>query len=677
MFALLGILGILTGLGGALWLLMAAVAGRHHGDTRRLARPVHTLLLGAIVTMAALIGALLANDFSVEYVANHHARATPFPFNVATAWAALEGSIVLWGLILAVFTWHTWRQTLRHPEPTDRLGMGAMAVMAMVAVFFFALQATVADPFRVCVEAVGNGCVASSPLPWSPAQAPPDGPGPNPLLQNHILMAVHPPFLYLGFVGLTVPYAFAMAALALRLPGPEWLRRSRRTTLEAWSFLSLGIVLGGWWAYEVLSWGGYWGWDPVENASFIPWLIATAFLHSALVQARRGSLQAWNFVLVISTFSLTILGTFLTRSGVVASVHSFTQSPLGPILLGFLLLVLAGSFWLFATRSDLITGAPRLDSLLSREGGFLLNNLLLTVYAFVVLTGTLYPMVVEALSGDRVSVGPPFFNRMAVPLSFALLLAMGVGPLTAWKRTDPGRLTESLRIPAQVALAIGVLVAITITRIGYPVAAVVAGTFVIAASGSLLVTRARRSAEARSAGGDKRGLASEIRHQIGLEPSFWAGQLSHAGVALIAIGIAFTANLAQHHEVELAPGDTFEFAGYELAYRAPFLITEPNRRVQGATIVVTRQGRPVTELRPRANFYGIDTSGITTPAVHTSLSGDLYLTLLRIDPAGILLRLDTSPAIWMVWLGGLVVVAGGAFALTARRRTQIGVPLRV
>ncbi|HKX76627.1 MAG TPA: heme lyase CcmF/NrfE family subunit [Acidimicrobiia bacterium] len=678
MFALLGIAGILTGLGGSLWLLARSIQGRHHGYTSRLLRPVQTLLGGSILAMAALIGALLADDFTIEYVANHHARATPFPFNVATAWAALEGSIVLWGLVLAGYTWHTWRNTLRQPEDGDRLGMGAMAVMAAVAVFFFGLQATVANPFQVCTEAVSNGCVTSSPFPWAPAEAPPDGPGPNPLLQNHLLMAIHPPMLYLGYVGLTVPYAFAISALALRLPGPGWLRRSRRTTLQAWTFLSLGIVLGAWWAYEVLSWGGYWGWDPVENASFIPWLVATAFLHSALVQARRGALQAWNFVLVIAAFALTILGTFLTRSGVVDSVHSFTQSAIGPILLGFLFLVLAGSFWLFATRSDLVTGAPRLDSLLSREGGFLLNNLLLTVYAFVVLTGTLYPMVVEAISGDRVSVGPPFFNRLTVPLAFALLLAMGAGPLTNWKRTDPGRLADSLRLPIQVALLAGLVVAALVTRIGYVVAAVVAATFVITSSVSLLMARARRTGQARTAGSDQPArLRTELVRQLQAEPSFWAGQLAHAGVALMAVGIAFTANLAQHHEVELAPGDTITFAGYELTYRAPFLIAEPNRRVQGATISVSRHGDPITELRPRANFYGQDTSGITTPAVHTALRGDLYLTLLRIDPAGIFLRLDTSPFIWLLWLGGLTVASGGIWSLAARRRTEIGTAIRV
>ena len=671
MFALLGAIGIVTGVAGSLWLTIAAVrnARSDDPDPEHLTRPVWTLLGGAILAMLALEAALIFNDFSLEYVANHHARVTPFPFNIATAWAALEGSIVLWGLVLATFTWFTWRSYRQAP---DRLGAGALAVMGIVGLFFFGLQLSVANPFQVCVEAVANGCISSSPLPWEAAQAPPDGPGPNPLLQNHILMAIHPPMLYLGYVGLTVPFSYAISALALGLPGVEWLRRSRRSTLVAWTFLTLGITLGGWWAYEVLSWGGYWAWDPVENASFMPWLVATAFLHSALVQMRRGALQAWNFVLVITAFALTILGTFLTRSGTVASVHSFTQSAIGPVLLGFLFIVLVGSFGLFAARSHLVSESPRLDSLFSREGSFLLNNLLLTIYAFIVVTGTLYPIVVEAFSGDRVSVGEPFFNRLAVPLSFALLLGMGVGPLVPWKNADARGVAGRLRLPLQVGLLAGAVVVITTSRIGYVVIAVVLGVFVITSAISLLIERAGRAARAR--GGR---IGPEIVRQLRSDTGFWAGQLSHSGVALMAIGMALAANLALHGEVEMAPGDTARFAGYELTYRSPFLTTEPHRRVQGATIEVYRDSDLVTTLQPRANFFGTDTSGITTPAVHSGISGDLYLTLIDIDPTGILLRLNTSPGIWLLWTGGLVTTAGGLWSLTARRRQAAEVAVGV
>ncbi|MBA3362143.1 MAG: heme lyase CcmF/NrfE family subunit [Acidimicrobiia bacterium] len=661
MFAFAGLLGILIALGGSVALVW-------HG-TRRRAEPsslkvaARFVLIGGGVAFLALEAALLANDFTLEYVANHHSRDTPFPFNLATGWAALEGSIVLWGLVLAVFTWGVLRRYLREPS---RLGAGAMAVMGAVGIFFFGLQLTVADPFRICVDAVANGCVASSPFPWAAAIAPPNGPGPNPLLQNHILMAVHPPMLYLGYVGLTVPFAYAISALALGQPGTDWLRLSRRSSLLAWTFLSMGIVLGAWWAYEVLSWGGYWAWDPVENASFMPWLIATAFLHSSLVQLRRQALQSWNFVLVITAFALTILGTFLTRSGTVASVHSFTQSAIGPVLLGFLFLVLVGSLTLFAARVPMLDRAARLETLVSREGGFLLNNLLLCVYAFVVVAGTLYPIVLEAVTGARVSVGEPFFNRLAVPLSFGLLLAMGVGPLLPWRQADPVAVADRLRLPVGIALFTGLIAAVTISRLGYVVLAVVIGTYVIAVAVTNLVERSAKSSAIRG-----EPLFAGVRRQLTSEPSFWAGQLSHCGVALTVIGLALAANLGLQTDVTMAPGDTVDFGGYELTYRSPFLFTEPNRRVQGATIAVAdRAGNPVTELAPRANYFGADTSGITTPAVHSTWKGDLYLTLLNIDGEGILLRLNTSPGIWLLWMGGLTVGAGGIWSLSARRRTR-------
>jgi cytochrome c-type biogenesis protein CcmF len=384
------------------------------------------------------------------------------------------------------------------------------------------------------------------------------------------------------------------------------------------------------------------------------------------VQLRRNALQSWNFVLVITAFALTILGTFLTRSGTIASVHSFTQSAIGPVLLGFLFLVLVGSFGLFAGRVSALERAARMETLVSREGGFLLNNLLLVIYAFVVVAGTLYPIVLEAITGARVSVGEPVFNRLAVPLSFGLLLVMGIGPLLPWRRTDPVVVADNLRVPVGVALLAGLVTAVTISRIGYVVLAVVAGVYVIAVAITHLLGRASAVGAVRN-----ENLGAAVRRQLRSEPSFWAGQLSHCGVALAAIGLALAANLGLQSEARLSPGESVTFGGYQLTYRSPFLLTEPNRRVQGANMIVADSaGNPVTELAPRANYFGSDTSGITTPAVHSSWRGDLYLTLLNIDAEGILLRLNTSPGIWLLWMGGLTVAAGGLWSLTARRRTR-------
>jgi cytochrome c-type biogenesis protein CcmF len=609
--------------------------------------------------MVAMELALLTDDFSLAYVANNHATTTPFPFDVATAWAALEGSIILWGLVLAVFTWVV---VGRHRASPDRLGAAALAVMGGVAIFFFGLMITVANPFEVCVEALATGCAGSSPWPLAAADIPLNGPGPNPLLQNHFLMAVHPPVLYIGYVGLTVPFAYAIGALALGAPGAEWLRRSHRSTLVAWSFLTLGIVLGGWWAYEVLSWGGYWAWDPVENASLMPWLVATAFIHSGLVQQRRGMLQAWNFVLVISAFALTILGTFLTRSGTINSVHSFTQSAIGPALLGFLVLVVVGSFTLFSMRSHLVATSPRIETFVSREGTFLVNNLLLAVYALVVLIGTTYPLILEAFTGTQVGVGEPFFNRLAVPLSFALLLTMGFGPVTPWRGAAPGLLWRRLRGPATISLATGIVTALTVSRLGWVILAVVLGSFVATAIVGLLFELARNRSHKSG-----RSLRAEIMTVVGNDQPFWAGQVSHVGVVLAAIGIAFAANLPLHAEVELTPGQSVDFAGYTLVYEAPFRRSEPNRIVQGARVGVLEGDLLLTTLEPRANFYANTPSSIVTPAVMTRLGGDLYLTLRRLDDETIELHIDTSPMIWLLWLGGLTTTAGGVWSLTARR----------
>jgi cytochrome c-type biogenesis protein CcmF len=672
MIAALGWAGMLSAVVGAVLLALRGIKAARSGESGDLQLPAQLLLSGAVAAMAALMLALMADDFSLVYTANHHSSRTPFPYDIATAWAALEGSIVLWGLVLAVYTWFMLRRYRRSP---DKLGAAALAAMGGVAIFFFGLMATVANPFEVCVQAVEAGCAQSSPWPFAAVNAPLDGPGPNPLLQNHFMMAFHPPILYLGYVGMTVPFAYAIGALALGVPGPEWLRRSHRSTLIAWSFLTLGIVLGGWWAYEVLSWGGYWAWDPVENASLMPWLAATAFLHSGIVQQRRGMLQAWNFILVISAFALTILGTFLTRSGTINSVHSFTQSAIGPALLGFLVLVLVASFILFSTRSDLVASSPRLESFVSREGTFLINNLLLSVFAFVVLVGTTYPLILEAFTGTQVGVGEPFFDRLAVPLSFLLLLVMGFGPITPWRTTEKGLIWRRTRTPALVALSAGLLTAVFVTRNGWVVLAITLGVFVISSITGLAFEQARR--RSIKTGQTPTAAAKTV---LAGDAAFWAGQLSHIGVVLVAIGIAFAANLGAHSEVQLVPGQSTVFDGYTVTYESPFQQTPPGKTIVGARMTVTRGDSYIGSVEPSFNFFGRGQSGVGTPDVLHRPDGDVYFSLRDLpDPdanGSVTIRIDASPMIWVLWLGGIVTVIGGFLAMRARRRERRAAEVR-
>ncbi|MEE8332031.1 MAG: cytochrome c-type biogenesis CcmF C-terminal domain-containing protein [Acidimicrobiia bacterium] len=601
------------------------------------------LVTGSLTAMVALQFALISHDFSIAYVADNHARSTPLLFTIASAWAALEGSLVLWGLVLAGYTWWVWTKADRG----NPMSLGALAVMGAVASFFFGLLATASNPFAAS---------AITPL---------DGVGPNPLLENNILMAVHPPLLYMGLVGLTVPFAFAIAALVDGTSGSAWLERTRNTTLVAWGFLTAGITLGALWSYAVLGWGGYWAWDPVENASFLPWLTATAFIHSSIVQRRRGMLAAWNMTLVITTFALTIFGTFLTRSGVIASVHSFTQSAVGPALLVFFTVVTLGSFALLVTRLHVVAGAPRLESLASREGVFLANNLLLTLFAFAVLMGTTYPLLVEAFSSDQVSVGRPFFDRAAVPLSLVLLVAMGLGPVTPYRVATATVTWERLRSPVRIAVAAGLATALLATRHWGAVLVVVLATFVVSSMVRHLWWLARRAAA-----GSERSVPAAAWRLMRRDSGYWGGQIAHFGVALVAVALTMSTVFAEKAEVSLELGETASFGGYELTYEAPFSRNEANRTVVGAELSLSRHGERLVTLRPSINTYTGRRQSVPSPALRVGLTEDFYVSLTRIDGGGISADLFRNPLMWMLWVGGFVIVGGAAWPLTVGRKER-------
>lgn len=590
------------------------------------------MAVAAAAAFAVMERALITRDFTVKYVADNGSSATPAVFNFATLWGALEGSILLWTLVLCGFA---AAAALRFRRRGADPAVGwTLLVLFAVSAFFFALMAGPASPFIGFDPPAGY-----------------DGPGPNPLLQNHILMAFHPPVLYLGYVGFTVPFAFAIAALATGRLGEDWLAAARRWTLVAWGFLSLGIVLGAWWSYETLGWGGYWAWDPVENASFLPWLTGTAYLHSAAAQQRRGLLRVWNLSLVVATFSLTILGTFITRSGVLDSVHSFTESPIGPALAGFFAVVVVASLGLIAWRGDELRSEKRIDPALSRETAFLANNVAFAVFAFIVLLGTVFPLIVEAVDGRTVSVGNPYFDRMTRPVGLALLFLMAVGPVLGWGRTGAETLSRRLLVPAWIGAGTIVAAVAAGARGWAPLLAFGLGGL---AAGSAL----RRLAPAVRRHG-WRGLAGRSN----------GGMVVHLGVVMVAVAFAASQSYVRQGEFELAPGQAAEMAGHQIAFVGSEVVEHPNRFERVAHVRIDGTG----PYGPALASYPFASRTIGIPSVRSTLYDDVALSVLSFPegPADrVILRVTVQPLVAWLWIGGIVVAVGTALALVPTRPRQ-------
>ncbi len=556
---------------------------------------VWVLVAGAVVAVGAMEWALVTHDFSLRYVAENNARGTPLLFTITGLWAALEGSILLWGLVLAgylAFAAHRFRH--RRDDP---LVVVATITGLAVALFFFLLMLGPANPFRT---------LSTVPL---------DGRGPNPLLQNHPLMAFHPPMLYLGYVGFTVPFMFAIGALVTGRFGEGWLVDTRRATLIAWGFLTIGIILGAWWSYEVLGWGGFWAWDPVENASLLPWLTATAFIHSVIVQERRAMLRVWNLSLIVATFSLTILGTFLTRSGVIDSVHTFTQSQIGPWLLTFLAIVAATGVGLIGWRGDRLRAPGHIDSAVSRESAFLANNLVFAGLAFVVLLGTVFPLLAEALQGRRLSVGEPYFDRMATPLGLALLFLMAVAPALPWRATSGDVLRHRLLVPAWagaltmvIALLAGARGLSEVLAYGLGAVAVVGivRQFVLGAQG-------RRRALGESG---PRALGRVTRSN----PRLYGGLVVHLGVVMIAVALAASSAHTGHRDVRLGQGESATVSGYTVTYLGTHSERSAQKHTVTARVRIARGSHVVGVYAPAISTYPNSSEGIGTPSVHTGLT---------------------------------------------------------
>ena len=623
--------------------------GAQRGDAGwiALARPAALLQFLAIATaFLALTHAYVSSDFSVLNVVNNSHSAKPLMYKISGVWGNHEGSLLLWVLILALFGLAVSAFGANLP---DAFRARVLAVQALIAVGFLSFSLFTSNPFER---------VAPAPL---------DGQGLNPLLQDPGL-AFHPPFLYLGYVGFSIAFSFAVAALIEGRVEPVWARWVRPWTLAAWCFLTIGIALGSWWAYYELGWGGWWFWDPVENASFMPWLAGTALLHSAIVVEKRDTLKSWCILLAILTFSLSLLGTFLVRSGVLTSVHAFATDPArGIFILGFLIFVVAGSLTLYAVRVPAMQGGG-LFAPVSREGALVLNNLLLTTACATVFLGTLYPLFLDAVSGQKVSVGPPFFNATFGPLMVPVLVAAAVGPFLPWKRGDLLGALQRLKFALAVA-ALAVLAALVLAHDGpwLAIPGVGLGAWLVAGALAEWADRVRLF---------RVNPAESLRRIVHLPRAAWGMTLAHGGAGILVLGVvASTAWQVERLEV-LKPGDEVEIAGYEFRFEGVRPVQGPNYAAIEGRFRVSTDGREVALLTPESRSYPNPPMETTEAAIRPRLGGDLYAVIG--DPAGgdaWSTRLYYKPLIHWIWAGALIMALGGAISLSDRRH-RVGAPAR-
>lgn len=607
----------------------------------------------ALVTMAAgvLVHALLTNDFRLKYVAEYSSTTLPLRYKITSLWGGMEGSLLFWVLILTTFIAIAQFQ---NRERNRALMPYVTATSCTVAAFFLSLMVFITPPFAL--------------LPYVPAE----GTDLNPLLQNY-WMQIHPPALYLGYVSWTIPFGFAIAALVTGRLDDLWIRTSRRWCLMAWFFLSLGNLFGARWAYEVLGWGGYWAWDPVENAAFMPWLTGTAYLHSVMIQERKDMLKVWNMTLIIMTFSLTIFGTFLTRSGVISSVHSFTQSGLGPFFMGFLAFIVLGSGALLVMRLDALKPRHKLDSMVSRESAFLFNNLLFVGIAFATLWGTIFPVLSEWVRGVKITVGPPFFNRVNAPLAIGLLLLMGIGPLVAWRRASVRNLVETFLAPSVFGLAAGAAAFAAGMRS-------LSALLVVSFSAFVLFTvvaefhrgaQARRSMVGEGYGAALRGLLRKNQRRYG-------GYIIHVGVVFMFLGVTMSSVYRVEELHTIQKGEEFAIGSYTLRYVDSGSSEDEHVARLIATLNVFEDGRQIAVLEPEKRFYKRPEQPATEVAFRSTMRDDLYVILGGIEKDGTAtFQAYVNPLVWWLWFGGVVLILGTAVAAfparsaVARERARV------
>ena len=641
-----------TLLAGAVALRQLATGARVRVTPERMAETARRAGIGSFVATTAaafaLVWAAFNNDFSVAYILHHSNRALPSPYKFAALWSGQEGSLLLWAWLLSAYGFVL---RLRHKVDV-KLTAYASTILAGIQVFFLLLLNFAAMPFSL----VGG-------------TVPQDGFGLNPLLQ-YPEMVIHPPMLYLGYVGFAVPFAFALGALMMRYPGEKWIHITRRWTMVTWLFLTCGIFLGAHWAYSVLGWGGYWGWDPVENASLMPWLTGTAFLHSVMMQEKRGMMKTWNVWLIFSTFMLAIFGTLLTRSGLVSSVHAFAQSSIGSWFWGFLIVVLSVCLFTFILQRDHLKTENKLESLVSRESSFLFNNLVLLAACFTVLWGTLFPVLSEYVQGNRVTVGAPFYNRVAVPIGLFLLFLTGIGPLLAWRSSSFKSIRKNFVLPTIAALVTAVVVIVcgvhpweifTTNDQGsfYAFFAFTLGAMVVTAISAEFLRGA--GVISRHTG---QGLFASMLQLTRRNTRRYGGYLVHFGVVVIFIGIAGSA-FNQSKEQELGFKDSLNIGPYRIECQSYSQDSNANYDTEFALLDVYRGGKKITQLAPEKRFYIASQQPSTMVANHSTLAWDLYVIYAGKNPdtGQPIIKVFLNPLVAWIWIGVVIIIMGTGVAL--------------
>ncbi len=646
--------------GYAVFAALVGATQKQHRIVRSAERAALAACVAIFASTLSLVYLLVTSDFSVTHVANSTNRALPYYYKIAALWGAHDGSMLLWVFMTSVFSGVViYQNRYRYRDMMPYV----VAVLMVNLAFFIGLNLFLSNPFNRLVQVQADGSLL--------AFAPQDGRGLNPLLQ-YWAMVIHPPILYLGFIGFVVPFSFAMAALITKQLGDTWIRTTRRWTLIAWLFLGTGLILGGKWAYVELGWGGYWGWDPVENSSLMPWLTGTAFLHSVIVQERKGMLKVWNVLLVVLTYLLGVFGTFITRSGVVNSVHAFADSSLGEFFLIYMLVVLAASLYLIIDRLPYLKSERPLDSVLSRESAFLFNNLILLVACFAVLWGTMFPVLSEAVQGNKITVGPPFFNSVNIPIGMFLLFLTGVGPLFAWRKTSLDSLRKAFTGPALLALSLCILLLAAGMRNPY---ALVSFTLCMFVTGTIVQefysgarVRARNSGESFARALVNLTLRNKRRY---------GGYIVHFAIVLIFIGLTGNA-FNREASMQMVRGDELRIGSYALKMTDYREGQNANYQYGTVTLEASKNGKHVRTMHPEKRMYTTgEGQSSTEVALYSTPREDLYVIFAGMSNDGQRYEVTAhvNPLVWWVWAGAGLMFLGTLITLLPDRRAGFAAAL--